>query len=40
MAIQRYMWKLIEVGLFDLQVLSFQEPVPEVNIRSLAGVNW
>jgi type III secretion protein V len=38
MDIRRYMRKLIEADLYDLQVLSYQELVPEVNIQPLARV--
>jgi type III secretion protein V len=39
MDIRRYMRKLIEADLYDLQVLSYQELVPEVNIQPLARVD-
>ncbi len=39
MDIRRYMRKLIESDLYELQVLSYQELVPEVNIQPLARVD-
>ena len=39
MDIRRYLRKLIEADLYDLQVLSYQELVPEVNIQPLARVD-
>ncbi len=39
MDIRRYMRKLIEQELYDLQVISYQELVPEVNIQPLARVD-
>jgi len=39
MDIRRYLRKLIEQDLYDLQVISYQELVPEVNIQPLARVD-
>jgi type III secretion protein V len=39
MDIRRYLRKLIESDLYDLQVISYQELVPEVNIQPLARVD-
>ena len=39
MDIRRYLRKLIETDLYDLQVISYQELVPEVNIQPLARVD-
>lgn len=39
MDIRRYLRKLIENDLYDLQVISYQELVPEVNIQPLARVD-
>ena len=39
MDIRRYMRKLIEQDLHDLQVLSYQELTPEINIQPLARVD-
>ncbi|MFM8547591.1 MAG: FHIPEP family type III secretion protein, partial [Betaproteobacteria bacterium] len=38
MDIRRYLRKLIEQDLHDLQVLSYQELVPEINIQPLARI--
>jgi type III secretion protein V len=39
MDIRRYLRKLIEQDLYELQVISYQELVPEVNIQPLARVD-
>lgn len=39
MDIRRYIRKLIEMELYDLPVLSFQELTPEINVQPLARVN-
>jgi type III secretion protein V len=39
MDIRRYLRKLIESDLYDLQVISYQELVPEVNIQPLARID-
>ena len=39
MDIRRFMRKLIEQDLYDLQVLSYQELTPEVNIQPLARID-
>ncbi|MEN9775642.1 MAG: hypothetical protein RL322_2712 [Pseudomonadota bacterium] len=39
MDIRRYLRKLIEQDLYDLQVVSYQELVPEINIQPLARID-
>jgi type III secretion protein V len=39
MDIRRYLRKLIEQELYELQVISYQELVPEVNIQPLARID-
>jgi type III secretion protein V len=39
MDIRRFMRKLIEQDLYELQVLSYQELTPEVNIQPLARID-
>jgi type III secretion protein V len=39
MDIRRYMRKLIEQDLHDLQVVSYQELTAEVNIQPLARID-
>jgi type III secretion protein V len=39
MDIRRYLRKLIEQELYELQVISYQELVPEINIQPLARVD-
>jgi type III secretion protein V len=39
MDIRRYMRKLIEQDLHELQVVSYQELTPDVNIQPLARID-
>ena len=39
MDIRRYLRKLIEQDLYDLQVVSYQELVAEINIQPLARID-
>jgi type III secretion protein V len=39
MDVRRYLRKLIEPDLYELQVISYQELVPEVNIQHLARID-